>query len=65
VVRKEKAGRTMENLSAFLGYFLSYLILFAVFAVLVVVACIVGVKWRKSKDAKAALAGGSDAGAEE
>ncbi len=50
----------MENLSAFLGYFLSYLILFAVFAVLVVVACIVGVKWRKSKDAKAALAGGSD-----
>ena len=47
----------MENLSAFLGYFLSYLILFAVFAVLVVVACIVGVKWRKSKDAKAALAG--------
>lgn len=55
----------MENLSAFLGYFLSYLILFAVFAVLVVVACIVGVKWRKSKDAKAALVGGSDAGAEE
>lgn len=49
----------MANLNAFLGYFLSYLILFAVFVVLAVIACIVGVKWRKAKDARAALAEGS------
>jgi len=51
----------MANLSAFLGYFLSYLILFAVFVAITVAACFAGIKWRKSKDAKAALAEGSDA----
>lgn len=46
----------MANLNAFLGYFLSYLILFMVFVVLVVTACAIGIKWRKAKDAKAVQA---------
>lgn len=45
----------MVNLNAFLGYFLSYLIVFVVFVVLVIAACMIGIKWRKAKDAKAAL----------
>ncbi len=45
----------MANLNAFLGYFLSYLILFLVFVAITAAACFVGVKWRKAKDAKAAL----------
>ncbi len=44
----------MENVTAFLGYFFSYLILFGVFVALTVTACVAGVKWRKAKDAKAA-----------
>lgn len=51
----------MANLNAFLGYFVSYLILFAVFVALAVVACLIGIKWRKSKDAKAALETSADA----
>ena len=58
-------NKVLSNKKTVAIFILPSLILFAVFAVLVVVACIVGVKWRKSKDAKAALAGGSDAGAEE
>lgn len=54
----------MANLSAFLGYFLSYFILFAVFVMLVIVACVIGIKWRKAKDAKAALTESVEAVAE-
>ena len=50
----------MVNLNAFLGYFVSYLILFAVFVALAVVACLVGIKWRKSKDDKAAPESSAD-----
>ena len=51
----------MGKLNAFLGYFVSYVILFAVFVALAVVACVIGIKWRKAKDAKAVLAEGNDA----
>ncbi len=33
--------------------FLAYAIVFVIVAVLVVAACFIGIKWRKSKDAKA------------
>ena len=45
----------MANLILFVNSFLSYLLLFVLVVALVIVACIIGVKWRKSKDAKAAL----------
>lgn len=51
----------MTNLILFLNSFLSYLLLFALIVVLVAVACVIGVKWRKSKDAKAALETPADA----
>lgn len=51
----------MTNLILFVNAFLSYLLLFVLIVALVIVACIIGVKWRKSKDAKAALAEGADA----
>lgn len=44
----------MANLILFINAFLSYLLLFVLIVALVIVACIIGVKWRKSKDAKAA-----------
>lgn len=50
----------MANFNAFFGYFISYFILFAVFVGLVLIACAIGIKWRKAKDAKAALAEGCD-----
>lgn len=50
----------MEQVNAFLGYFFSYLILFAVFVALAVTGCVTGVKWRKAKDAKAAQSGGPE-----
>jgi len=46
----------MTNLILFVNSFLSYLLCFALIVVLVIAACIIGVKWRKSKDAKAAQA---------
>ena len=46
----------MTNLILFVNSFLSYLLLFLFIIALVIVACVIGVKWRKSKDAKAALA---------
>ena len=49
----------MTNLILFLNSFLSYLLVAVIIVALVVIACIIGVKWRKSKDAKAAL--GADA----
>lgn len=42
-------------------YFLAYAIVFVIVAALVVAACFVGIKWRKSKDAKAALESGASA----
>ncbi len=44
----------MTNLILFANAFLSYLLLFLFIIALVIVACVIGVKWRKSKDAKAA-----------
>lgn len=51
----------MTNLILFVNAFLSYLLVFVLIVALVIVACIIGVKWRKSKDAKAAAGGGTDA----
>ncbi|MCM1267445.1 MAG: hypothetical protein NC302_06030 [Bacteroidales bacterium] len=46
----------MTNLILFLNAFFSYLLVFVLIIALVIVASVIGVKWRKSKDAKAALA---------
>lgn len=43
----------MTNLILFLNAFFSYLLVFGLIVALVIVACVIGVKWRKSKDAKA------------
>ncbi|MDE7231916.1 MAG: hypothetical protein K2N37_02410 [Lachnospiraceae bacterium] len=51
----------MTNLILFVNAFLSYLLVFVLIVALVIVACIIGVKWRKSKDAKAAASGETDA----
>lgn len=48
----------MTNLILFVNAFLSYLMVFVFIIAVVVVACIIGVKWRKSKDAKAAVEAG-------
>ena len=42
----------MTNLILFINSFLSYLLVFGVITVLVIVACILGAKWKKSSDAK-------------
>lgn len=42
----------MNNLILFLNSFLSYLLLFIIMGVLIVIACVSGIKMRKSKDAK-------------
>lgn len=54
----------MTNLILFVNAFLSYLLIFVLIVALVIVACIIGVKWRKSKDAKAALEAGKQEQAE-
>lgn len=51
----------MTNLILFVNAFLSYLLCFVLIIALVIVACVIGVKWRKSKDAKAASEGQADA----
>ena len=51
----------MTNLILFVNAFLSYLLVFVLIVALVIVACIIGVKWRKSKDAKAAAGDETDA----
>ncbi len=51
----------MANLILFVNSLLSYLLLFVLIVALVIVACVIGVKWRKSKDAKAALDTQADA----
>ena len=54
----------MTNLILFVNAFLSYLLVFVFIVAVVVVACVIGVKWRKSKDAKAAVQAGMSAQAE-
>ena len=51
----------MNNIILFLNAFLSYLLLFAIIVALVIIACVIGVKWRKSKDAKLALTEAAEA----
>lgn len=50
----------MTNLILFVNAFLSYLLCFLLIVALVIVACVIGVKWRKSKDAKAAAEAHTD-----
>lgn len=50
----------MNNLILFLNSFLSYLLLFVFIVVLVIIACVIGAKWRISKDKKLAAAGGDN-----
>ncbi len=40
--------------------FLAYAIVFILIVLLALLACFIGIRWRKSKDAKAALAGNSE-----
>lgn len=47
----------MGNLLLFLSNLIHYLWVYGLSIILIIVACIAGVKWRKSKDAKEALAG--------
>ena len=47
----------MTNAVLFLNSFISYLIVFAIIVLLVIVACILGVKWKKSSDAKKGISG--------
>lgn len=51
----------MANLILFLNSFFSYLLLFIIIVALVIAACVIGAKWRKSKDQKLALSGGGEA----
>lgn len=44
----------MTKLILFLNSFLSYLLVFVIIVALVIIACILGVKWKKSSDAKKA-----------
>lgn len=48
----------MTNLILFINSFLSYLLVFVLIIALVAVACILGVKWKKSSDKK--QAGGNE-----
>lgn len=52
--------KRMTNLILFLNSFFSYLLLFILIVALVIAACIIGAKWRKSKDQKLALSGGGE-----
>lgn len=57
--RQEGDGK-MSNFILFVNAFLSYLLLFVLIIAVVVVACIIGVKWRKSKDARTVATAGED-----
>ncbi|MDE7282539.1 MAG: hypothetical protein K2N85_02985 [Lachnospiraceae bacterium] len=50
----------MNSLILFVNAFLSYLLLFIFIVVLVIIACVIGAKWRISKDKKLAAAGGDN-----
>ncbi|MDE7013973.1 MAG: hypothetical protein K2P19_04770 [Kineothrix sp.] len=47
----------MTNAVLFLNSFFSYLLVFAIIVALVIVACTLGVKWKKSSDAKKGISG--------
>ncbi len=51
----------MNNLILFVNSFLSYIVLMAIIVAVGAVGFTVGVKWRKSKDAKAAVQQEADA----
>lgn len=51
----------MNNLILFTNTFLSYIVVMAVIFVVAAVACFIGIKWRKAKDAKLLVEGASDA----
>ena len=53
----EGSGKIMVSFMAFLSYFVSYLLLFAIMVVLAGMGIFIGIKWRKAKDAKLAAAG--------
>ena len=53
----------MSNLILFLNSFLSYLLVFVIIIALVIIACVIGVKWRKSKDMKNPQSAGTDGNA--
>lgn len=53
----------MGNFILFLNSFFSYLLLFALVVVLVIIACVIGAKWRKSKDMKNGQLAGTDGNA--
>ncbi|WMC92686.1 hypothetical protein [Kineothrix sp. MB12-C1] len=42
----------MTNLILFMNAFLSYLFVVVIITILVIVACILGVKWKKSSEMK-------------
>lgn len=48
----------MNNLILFVNSFLSYILLMVVIAIVAALGFFVGLKWRKAKDARAALAEG-------
>lgn len=50
----------MNSFVLFVNAFLSYLLLFIFIVVLVIIACVIGAKWRISKDKKLAAAGGDN-----
>ena len=51
---KQKGLVIMSNLIEFLRMFFSYLLVFAVYVGIAGVGIFIGIKWRKSKDKKAA-----------
>lgn len=53
----------MGNLILFLNSFFSYLLLFVLITVLVIIACVIGAKLRKSKDMKNEQLAGTDSNA--
>ncbi len=51
----EKGRVVVENFVLFFNSFLSYALLLVVMAGLMLSGCLIGIRWRKSKDQKAAL----------
>lgn len=45
----------MNNLILFVNAWLSYFLVFIIFIAVMIIGGVLGVKWRKSKDAKAAV----------
>ncbi len=45
----------MGNLMLFLSSFIHYLWIFGITVILILAACFIGIKWRKSKDVKSVM----------